>query len=256
MRNLIHKVSNIKVIYRILNSYKKSSVDKFNKKYVSFLKADKKKILYDPQKSVYPNNSFLDRLVYKNEEWEVVKNRFHDRFLKFFNFPVGSNDNICSDKKTRIVGDTLYFDSEGLTDDWIYLYLKDYSLINYELKFDAVFYSSFREIQFGFRYIDFYNRYRFRIENGFLHFDIIKKGQFYNSLFVEPFLIRANENYSFLILVKDDKFSFLSNGRVLMTITDPLNLFTKGGIAFILWEDCGESNIKGAFKSIQFNSII
>ncbi|MEI6946698.1 hypothetical protein V9K67_05805 [Paraflavisolibacter sp. H34] len=253
MSKVIYRLSNIKVIFKTLNSYKTYSVNRKKDRYAKLLKATKAEIGYGSLQPAY--EGLLNKLIYKNEDWNIVKHRFHDRFLKFFNLPVSTADNVCVDNKTVIEGNDIYVSTSGLKDDWIYYYLDDTSLKNYELKFKAVFHSKFREIQFGFRYHDFYNRYRFRIEDNCLHFDVVSKGQFYNSLLVEPFAITVGETYSFAIVVKDSKFSFVSNGKVVMTVDDKLKLFNKGAVAFILWDDCGDSNIQTELKNIELNPI-
>jgi len=252
---LIYKILNARVVFKKLNNYKKKTADKNFKKYQGLLKQNKEQVKFEVLKPVYQGNEFFDKLIYKDETWNVVKNRFNDRYLKFFNVPLATTDNVCIDNKTKIEGNKMYFNTSGLLDDWIYFYIMDYSQKNYELKFDAVFNTEFREIQWGFRYYDFYNRYRFRIENDELHFDVVHKGQFYNSLRTEPFKIIVDEIYKFSIVVKDNKFSFVSNGNVVMTITDELLLFNKGSVAIILWDDSGNSNIKCAYNNIQFNAV-
>jgi len=244
-----------KIVYKILSKYKKFVVDRNAVKYKRLIKLSTDEVLYQPGQPVFADGSFISGLIYKNEDWQVVKKRFHDRFLVFFNLSLDTVDNSCTDNKVKVEGNNLFFESEGLKDDWIYFYQMDYNLRDYELKFDAAFYSKFREIQFGFRYINFYNRYRFRVEKNRLHFDIVSKGQFYNSVHEVPLVLETNETYKFLIVVKGDQFSFVCNGKTVMTITDDLHLFEKGGVALILWDDCGKSNIKASFKEIQFNTV-
>ncbi|KGO93360.1 hypothetical protein [Flavobacterium subsaxonicum] len=256
MTSLLHKILNTRTVFRFLNSYKKKATAQNFIKYQKLLNKSKEQVAYNVGEPIYNGNEFFNNLIYKNETWQVVKNRFNDRYLKFFNIPLTTVDTVCTDNKTTIDGDNMYFNTSGLLDDWIYFYIMDYSQKNYELSFDAVFNTEFREIQFGFRYYDFYNRYRFRIEDNQLHFDAVHKGQFYNSLQTEPFKINVDEVYKFIIAVKDNKFSFMSNGNVIMTVTDDLKLFTKGSVALILWDDSGNSNIKCAFNNIQLKAVV
>lgn len=255
MKSLIHKILNTRTVFRILDNHKKKATAQNFVKYQKLLVKGKDEVSYSVGESIYKGNELFTNLIYKNETWQVVKNRFNDRYLKFFNVPLSTVDTVCTDDKTVIRGNNMYFNTFGLLDDWIYFYIMDYSQKNYELKFNAVFNTEFREIQFGFRYYDFYNRYRFRIENDYLHFDVVHKGQFYNSLQTELFKVTVDKDYEFTIAVKDNKFSFISNGIVIMTITDNLSLFNKGSVALILWDDSGNSNIKCAFTDIQFKAI-
>lgn len=255
MKKIIYRISTIKLIFKNLTAFKNLSVQRSQRLFENGFLMDPKEVPYQVDHELFRNNGFLNRLTYKNEDWEVVKYRFHDRFLKFFNLPTRSKDNDCFDNKCRIVNNNLYFKSRGLKDDWIYFYLQDLSLHNYTLNFDAVFQSKFREIQFGFRYLDFYNRYRFRIEDNYLHFDVVRKGQFYNSLVSVPLHLQCNKSYAFNIVVKDDKYSFLCDRKVLMTVIDRVGIFKKGAVALILWDDSGESNIEGSYQNVRFDQI-
>jgi hypothetical protein len=242
-------------VFRLLDTYKKFSVKKTEKKYLAFFKANKEVVVYKSLDNLYPDEDFIGKLIYKNENWEYVVKRFHNRFLEFFNINTNTIDNDCADNKTTRENNHLYFKSAGLKDDWIYYYQQDYKVTDYELAFDATFNTHFREIQLAFRYRDFYNRYRFRIEAGLLHFDIVNKGQFYNSLYTAPFVISLNKKYHFKIVVKGNKYSFLHNDNVIMTITDEVNIYLSGGVAIILWDDSGNSNIDCSYENISLSAV-
>ncbi len=242
-------------VFKVLDTYKKFSVKKTEKKYLSLFKASKELVAYKSIDNLYPDEDFISKLIYKNENWDYVKKRFHNRFLEFYGINSYTIDNVCTDSKTSRENNDLYFKSTGLKDDWIYYYQQDYKITNYELAFDATFNTHFREIQLAFRYRDFYNRYRFRIEAGLLHFDIVNKGQFYNSLYTAPFTINLKKKYHFKIVVKGNKYSFLNDDTVIMTISDDMNIYLSGGVAIILWDDSGNSNIDCSYDNIQLNAI-
>ncbi len=242
-------------VFRLLDTYKKFSVKKTEKKFLSLFKVSKDLVAYKRLENLYPGEDFIGKLIYKNENWELVKKRFHNRFLEFYKVNTNTIDNDCSDNKTTRKNNDLYFKSTGLKDDWIYYYQQDYKVRDYELAIDATFNSDFREIQLAFRYRDFYNRYRFRIEAGCLHFDIVNKGQFYNSLYTAPFPITLKKKYHFKIVVKGNRYSFLNDDTVIMTISDDMNIYLSGGVAIILWDDSGNSNIDCTYENTQLNAI-
>jgi hypothetical protein len=237
-------------IYQKFVDVKRFFVKKNRMKYMGKLLFSKTPICSSIDKEVSANLNFVDSFIYKDQTWNVVLNRFSDRFRKFYYIPIFTDNNYCFNNKVQCSSNTITFNSNSLEDDWIYMYSSIKSLGNYKLSFHAKFDSYFREIQFGIRYIDFYNRYRFRIEEGYLHFDIVKDGQFYNSLKSEPFLINLSKTYSFKIIVNNNEYSFECDGDVIMTIHDEILLFNDGSFAFILWDDSGNSNIKAHYSDI------
>lgn len=82
---------------------------------------------------------------------------------------------------------------------WYYFYLSPSECIwrDFLWTFDVRRNSSFRELQFGFRYQDFYNRYRIRHEGDVLYLDKVVNGRFFNSLVRQTFVMQSGPSTSF-----------------------------------------------------------
>jgi hypothetical protein len=135
---------------------------------------------------------------------------------------------------------------------WVWLYLDPsrHSWRNFRWEFTVRRDSEFRELQFGFRYQDFYNRYRFRQEDDHLHFDIAVNGAFRNSIHRVPFQMVLGRSYRFAIEARDDRFVLVVDGTVMLDETDPAELFPRGSIAIIFWENDGMTPVKAAVTDI------
>jgi hypothetical protein len=140
---------------------------------------------------------------------------------------------------------------------WVYLYLDPVQnqWRNFRWSFTARRDSSFREFQFAFRYVDFYNRYRFRQEDDQLHFDVVQEGVFYNSIAAVPLRMEMGREYRFDLEVREQRFLLYVDGHLMLDEVDPLDLIRRGSIAVILWENDLETPIKAILKKIRVEEI-
>lgn len=133
----------------------------------------------------------------------------------------------------------------GKDDRWAYLYLDpiQHHWRNFRWEFDLFRISDYKELQFGFRYRDFYNRYRFRYQDEAFHYDIVLNGEFFNSISVHPFKLEMNKKYHIVIEVVKNQFRLIINGETLLKEYDFNKHFSHGSCAIILWEDCSDPPI-------------
>jgi hypothetical protein len=123
-------------------------------------------------------------------------------------------------------------------DRWLYMFL-DPELngwADFSWKFRICRRTSFREFQFGFRYRDFYNRYRYRFEAEHLYFDIVSNGAFFNGLGATPLRLEIGREYEIEIRAVDCCFECKVDGVRVSLDFDRQNRFSTGSIAIILWE--------------------
>ena len=195
-------------------------------------------VVYSEGPPIYDHDAVVERMVYRDESWSVVQNRFTNRRRLFYGLPIINSVSGELDKdKVLYDGKVVRCNSSGIENNWIYLYLDDNTIRDYVFSFDAMFENHFREIQFGFRYQGFYNRYRFRIEDGAIRFDLVKRGTFINNVKVEPFEVEYGRDYGFEIVVIGKRLQVNIEGVPRISVSDPLGSFRRGGVAIILWDD-------------------
>lgn len=185
---------------------------------------------------------------FHSEQWTKVHNRGEDRRMlkigrsltKVDNEEATRND-VNLDEKGNLSVNTKV---DG-TDRWRYFYLNPGEHIwrNFEWSFKVKRKSSFRELQFGFRYRDFYNRYRYRHENNRMYFDKVLDGQFQNNISSREFKMELDREYEFKIFCFKNYFSLSIDGERFLDCYDPEKSFKEGSIAIILWEDDGKTPI-------------
>lgn len=236
------------------------------------LRAEKSKLLrlvYDILSKAYCNilrkklktraSLFSEKIqwIYMDQETDLVKNRWKYR-LNLKNqesFETKSNfiDFVSNDSRNLS-----FIQDELEKNKWHYLYLDPvvYYWRNFVWSFEYSCESKFHELQFGFRYVDFFNRYRYRIEDDYLHFDIVKNGAFYNSLHKVPLELELNKNYKFEVYVFKNIFKFNINGKTLSEDCDPFSFFSRGTVAIILWENSGDNLINADFKNINVHELV
>lgn len=131
------------------------------------------------------------------------------------------------------------------TDEWVYLYAESAAprWFDYSWKVTFQCHTAFKELQFGFRYQDFYNRYRYRFQDGHLSFDVVTNGQFVADLSRVPCRIVLGRQYELEIRIIRNVFECWIDGVRISTDYDPSNRFPHGGVALILWEDDGHTDI-------------
>lgn len=140
---------------------------------------------------------------------------------------------------------------------WAYLFLdpRRHNWRNIRWSFTARRDSAFRELQFGFRYIDFYNRYRFRHEADHFHFDIVHNGVFYNDVGKAPCVMAPGRDYHIQIDVCDQRFHLAVDGETILDEVDALGLFPAGSVAIILWQNDGSTPIRTAIRDIHIEAL-
>jgi hypothetical protein len=127
----------------------------------------------------------------------------------------------------------------GIEDNWCYLYLEGSARewADSRLEFTFVKETDFREIQFGFRYQDFYNRYRFRIERGWLSFDIVRNAEFTNCVQRTRCHLENGREYRIAIDSKGDEHIFWLDGVPLLRCRESKSYFDKGSLTLIFWDN-------------------
>lgn len=224
------------------------------KKYSKF--SFKKLAILYPQSVKNARSSWI----YHSENWTKVQSRWEDRKQ------LNNGRSITKIDNDEVPGDGVEMDDSGNLnvnhlatgeDKWVYFYLKPDEHIwrNFEWSFYVKRMSNFRELQFGFRYRDFYNRYRFRHENGRLFFDKVLNGQFQNNIRNKKFVMELNKEYEFKIISFDYYFALLIDGHTYLEAFDFEKSFKEGSIALILWEDNGKIPIHATIRGQQVHEI-
>jgi hypothetical protein len=194
--------------------------------------------------------------IYHNEDWTRVRNRFEDRRRLRSGLMVTTVDNVQAWTPEATITPTgeIAFDLRTTTDDeWIYLHLdpRRYDWADFSWEFEVRRDTAFRELQFGFRYKDFYNRYRYRFEGDEVVFDICRDGKMVHGLNRAPLPMQLGRWYHVRIDAIDDCFRCFINGKLLLTDFDRRNSFPTGSIAIILWENDGKTDIRAAVRSLR-----
>ena len=151
----------------------------------------------------------------------------------------------------------LQFDGKTVsTDQWCYVYLNpsahDWKNICWRMKVQKQ--TDFREFAFNFRYQDFDNRYRYRLEAGRAFFDRRVRGVWENNLSSVPYPIALGEWYEIQIQACGSEFRLEVNGKFLLRNFD-CDL-QNGSICLILWETDGQTNLKATVKDIEVFQIL
>lgn len=145
-------------------------------------------------------------------------------------------------------GDILVHRRTAERDAWVYMYLdpREHSWIDYRWSFGLRMDSPFQELQIAFRYRDFYNRYRFRIESGNASLDVVRNGRFYNRREVAPIDLELGKWNYFQIDVCGKYFVLRVNDTTVLRGCDPAAEFKSGSIGVIFWENAGRCPIRAA----------
>ena len=205
---------------------------------------------YEPSELLFESkNTTEDQWIFHDENWVHIIDRFeHRRVLaQGLQLNVIENPQAPTDEVIYKRNGSIRFEGKTKTnDEWIYLYLEPekYQWENYEWKFRIRRDTLFREFQFGVRYLDFYNRYRYRFENNHIYFDKVLNGRFYNAYGVVSFHMELGVWYDIKIVAYKNNFRCYINDKLMLNDYDFDNDFPKGSIALILWEDNGRTDIK------------
>jgi hypothetical protein len=210
--------------------------------------------------TLYPRLDSASEWTYHDERWVRVVHRWEHRQM----LREGRSLVVADNQQTppAIVGlqDPTVIRADVPADGeerWVCVYLDPVQnqWRNFRWSFTARRDSSFREFQFAFRYVDFYNRYRFRQEDDQLHFDVVQEGVFYNSIAVVPLRMEMGRDYHFDVEVREQRFLLYVDGHLMLDEVDPLDLIRRGSIAVILWENDLETPIKAVLEKIRVEEI-
>ena len=127
----------------------------------------------------------------------------------------------------------------GSADRWVYLYIPPEACQwqDYVWSLQIRKRSPFREVQFGLRYQDPYNRYRYRFEDDRVHFDQVVDGVFRNDFSAKPAALHLDQWHEIRMEVVGNVFRCYLDGQLLVDDFDRSRLFMTGSVAIILWED-------------------
>lgn len=235
---------------------------------IQLYRASKSLIMLLPEKKyqvsglLFDNSESADQKqwIFHDETWERIKHRFEDRKMLLKNLLVERNDvpqKLTSEVTFREDG-TIEFDGKAESkEEWLYLHLDPdrFSWDNYRITFQFKRETDFRELQFGFRYHDFYNRYRYRFENNSIFFDKVINGRFYNGLSATPFPMELGRFYKVSIDSFENRFKCFVDDKLMSKDYDFSNDFPRGSAAIILWENDARTNIKGILGSFQIHGL-
>lgn len=199
--------------------------------------------------------------IFHDENWiRVIHRREHRRIIARGRvLSVVDNFQEPTGEVSFEEGGTIYFNGRTATnDEWIYLELDSskYAWDNYSWRFRIRRDTDFREFQLGFRYQDFYNRYRYRFENGHIYFDKVIKGKFLNAFGATPFGMKPGVWYDVRIDIFENHFRCYVDGILMLDGYDFQNSFPKGSIAVILWECNGVTDIVAAVGPISVHRLV
>jgi hypothetical protein len=233
-------------MYRTYKLWKKISSSK--KYHISQLLFDNSKIDHREQWIIH------------DERWERIIHRFEDRKRLMKNLPVERNDSPqeLTDEVVFLEDGTIEFDGKTETENkWFYLYLdpERFQWENYRITFQFKRDTDFRELQFGFRYQDFYNRYRYRFERNRIFFDKVIKGRFCNGLSVTSFPMQLGRFYRIALEVFDNCFKCFVDDTLMSTDYDFSRDFPQGSMALILWENDSRTDIAGTLNSLRVHKL-
>ncbi|MFA0031230.1 MULTISPECIES: hypothetical protein [unclassified Vibrio] len=195
---------------------------------------------------------------YHDETWTHVENRWSNRnkIISGDYVDVTDEPQEMSTEITFSNNDIIIEGGKPSSDKWIYLYVTEdeFKLTNYSLTTKLTFKSFFKEFQVDFRYKDLYNRFRYRIQDGFLYFDIVYLGVFYASLSKVKLDLELGVEYSLEVVVKDDVYECYIDNKLLST-DHGCGFINKGGIAIILWEDDGKTTMNMCLNEIEITEL-
>ena len=198
--------------------------------------------------------------IYHDERWIRVMDRSKHRRL----VAAGIKPQVV-DNRQNPTGEVLInngtIDFTGIPnskDKWFYLYLDPatYAWRDHSFKIAIRRDTDFREFQFGFRYRDFYNRYRFRLESDHIFFDKVTKGKFYNRLGAAPFKMVHGVTYELRVDITGNRYRCFIDGKPMLDEFDFSAEFESGSIAIILWEHDGVTPISAGIGPIEVRELI
>ena len=191
----------------------------------------------------------------RDETWDRVRYRWPDRAAMQTGRPFAREDVDKADE-TRInwlsPHDLDIFVPEGTPDRWVFAYISPtrVSLGDFEWSFSVTRYTPFQELQLGFRFVDFYNRYRVRHERDVLHYDVVRNGRFINNLSVARLPMQIGRPYQFHIAILRNRFCVQVDGRTVFDEWDILSSFSRGTVALVLWDHAPQPAISASIREM------
>jgi len=202
---------------------------------------------------------FTPNWLFHDESWDLIKKRWEYRGALIRGDNVEFDDvpqPITHEVNISKGGDICFKGKTTTKDEWLFLYLSknDCLWTDYSFEFDAVFNTVFKEFQIDFRYFDFFNRYRYRFQNGKLFFDVVYNGEFFASLSSYNFDIKVGRSYKVVIKVMGEIFQCWINDKLISTDFG-LKTISTGTIAIILWEDNGTTDLGLLMNNIKLKKL-
>ncbi|MBN1321358.1 MAG: hypothetical protein JXA87_11015 [Thermoleophilia bacterium] len=193
---------------------------------------------------------------FHDEDWGHVRSRWENRGRLREGLRVAADGPgqkptgevaLVGDGGVRVRGTTT------TADEWVYLHLPPDLLASgdYSWRFGLRALTDFHELQFGFRYRDFYNRYRYRFEDGYVHLDHVVNGAFRNSFSSARLPLTLGRWYEVCIAVKGSRSRCYVDGCLVLDDYDPGDLFPRGSVALILWENDGVTDIEADIRDLR-----
>ncbi|MBA7646695.1 hypothetical protein ES703_54461 [subsurface metagenome] len=208
-----------------------------------------------------PRGPILQPWIFHDEDWIRVIGRHEHRKLVAAGQVPDVIDNVQQLTPEVSVSDdeAILFDGKTMTkDEWLYLYLdpRTYQWRNYSWQFRVQRWTHFKELQFGIRYQDFYNRYRYRFQDDYIYFDKVVRGRFFNAFSSVPFKMELGIWYDVRIDAYQNNFRLYVDGNLMLNDYDFENLLPLGPVAIILWEDDGITDIKAAIGPMSVHELV
>jgi hypothetical protein len=200
------------------------------------------------------------RWIFHDERWIRIEKRWPHRGALAAGAPlrIADNPQELTDEVRLSVDGSIRFDGAAETaDEWLYLYLdpREFSWVDFRWTFRVKVLAPFRELQFGFRYQDFYNRYRYRFENDSVFFDKVVNGQFQNAFGSAGCALELDRWYEVRIDIVRNNFRLYLDGKLMLNDWDFDKYFKRGSIAIILWEDNGKTSLSAVIDRLRVRQL-
>lgn len=243
------------ILYRVRYFILLYNRDKYKNK-VSYYEGD----FPNYNKVIMNNDEIIQKIIYKDNRWNYIRCigqlMWNDMFkFRPFQYRCNSIDNICEDLYIKRENSSIKCEIPSKNkNEWIFLRIPNRTT-NYELSFDAVVKTINTEFQIAFNYENIGRRYRFNlVNNQRINFDIIENGIFYNSLISTPFTLKLDELYHFKLKVNENKYQYIINGNIVMSVQIKAKNLLKGDIILILWNS-GANPINVIYKNLNLKTI-
>ena len=191
-------------------------------------------------------------LVYKDENWNYIKNLTQYREMLAKGKEPDWEDNACESGKYVIEGNCIKVRTEAVPDNWLCFFIDRELPSSYELSFDISVATEFTEVQAAFNYEDLGNRYRFMIkDNRTALFEAVYEGDFLGPFAEVPYSLKLNTKHRICVRVLENVYELLIDGEKVLAVSEDGGPAVGGGRAcLILWNrddapeiDCEISDI-------------